>query len=101
MFNEDDGYQGFEFKNQTGKKIKLKEMYFRNKRDTMRVAIPFKLLPKNGIIRLIIAKDRSHHRISENDLIVSPDQITDGIDDALLLCDAFGNDIELHNLEGS
>merc|ERR1712244_197276 len=101
LFNEEEGYQGFEFGNQTKRKIKLKNMYFRNKQNTLNLKIPFKSLPRNGVIKLIITDNPKHPKIGRNDLVVSPDKICQGLDDALLICDSFGNSIELYNLEGS
>eukprot|EP01084_Bolivina_argentea_P090246 162653_1 len=102
FFNEDDGYRGFEFGNKMKRRIKLKNMCFKNRKDTLRVPIPAKSLPRNGVIRLIIGNDRNHPRIRDNDLIVSPDDIRYGVDDdALLLCDQFGKAIELYNLEAA
>merc|ERR1712048_1217148 len=53
LFTEEEGYQGFEFGNQAKRKIKLKNMWFKNKQNTMKVPIPFKSLPRNGVIKLI------------------------------------------------
>jgi len=96
LFDEEEGYRGFEFGNNTKKKIKFKGMYFRNKRETLKLTVPMKALRSNGIIKLVITDDPHHRLIGKNDLIVSPDKIQRG-DDALFLCDSFGNEIELYN----
>eukprot|EP01084_Bolivina_argentea_P253027 424915_1 len=103
LFNDDDndGYKGFEFGNQTQKKIKLKNMYFKNKQNTFNILIPFKSLPKNGVIRLIITNNRNNKKIKRNDLIIEPSKIKYGQDDELLLCDSFGNEISLYKLDGT
>ena len=98
LFDEEEGYRGFEFGNATKKKIKFKGMYFRNKRETLKLTVPMKALRSNGIIKLVITDNPQHRLIGKNDLIVSPDKIQHG-DDALFLCDSYGNEIELYNMD--
>lgn len=99
LFDEEEGYRGFEFGNATKKKIKFKGMHFRNKRKTLKMTVPMKALRSNGIIKLVITDNPQHRLVGKNDLIVSPDMIQHG-DDALFLCDSFGNEIELYNMDG-
>ena len=77
------------------RKIRMKNMCFRNEQNTINIKIPFKLLAINGVIKLIITDNPNHPKLGGNDLIVSPDKIRSGVDDALLLSDSHGNSVEL------
>eukprot|EP00485_Elphidium_margaritaceum_P003246 CAMPEP_0202690158 /NCGR_PEP_ID=MMETSP1385-20130828/5241_1 /ASSEMBLY_ACC=CAM_ASM_000861 /TAXON_ID=933848 /ORGANISM="Elphidium margaritaceum" /LENGTH=746 /DNA_ID=CAMNT_0049345391 /DNA_START=106 /DNA_END=2346 /DNA_ORIENTATION=- len=101
IFNEDPDFRGFEFVNAQNQSIKLKNMRFKNKKGTLDVAIPFKTLPKSGVIKLVVTDNGTHPKLRSNDLTVPatalPRQVND---DILLLSDEYGNELELYNMEG-
>lgn len=102
LFTEEENYKGFEFRNIMKKKIKLKDMRFQNKWNTLDKAIPYKTLPRNGVIRLVLTNDRKHPKIKPNDIIVASSSISQqSQDDALYLVDQNGHKIELYNMQGS
>ena len=70
-------------------------MSFINKTGSLNVAIPYKTLPINGIIRLIISDDPNNNpMIKQNDLLIRSD-IFQCRSDRILLSDSNGNQCEL------
>lgn len=101
ILNENDEYRAIELINTKPNKIKFKGMKFTNKSGTWTKRIPFKSLPKKGIIRLVITTNIHHHKIRNNDLVVDRTSLpkTDLAHECLMLQDRNGNTIELYNMD--
>jgi len=98
--NKDPDFRGFEFMNAQTRRLRLKNCYFKNKKGTLEVAVPYKALPKRGVIRLIVTDNPSHPELKKNDLTVPSSQLpqSGASDDVLYLCDQFGNELHLCDL---
>merc|ERR1712172_304018 len=89
------------FGNRTKRQLKFLNMHFRNTQKSFYVPIPNTPFAHDGVITLLVTRHPEKDQRDDDDLFVSPDKIRPDPEapDALLLCDAFGNELELYSLD--